>query len=168
MTDLTDELSRDRYCMAMLRSLEYERWVLLVTDGLVIEFAPEVYRDEHVAERESERWAWVLAQGSEARLERPFERRWQIGDHWVRLVPAQLLEDETSETWVGTYWTRDGYPDPEAELFTTRQSARDWVVTPAPGRLPSELHETAWFFAATYRIRGEEEYAVAHLAKVVN
>lgn len=152
----------------MLRGLNYERWVLLVTDGLVIEFAPEVYRDEILAEREGERWAWILAQGNEARLERPFEGRWEIGDHWVRVVPSQLLEDETSETWVCTYWTRDGYPDPEAELFTNRESARDWVVTPAPGRLRSELRETPWFFGATYMVRGEEEYAVAHLAKVVS
>jgi hypothetical protein len=155
--------------MAMLRGgLECERWVLLVTDGLVIEYAPEVYRDEHVAERESERWARILSQGIESKIERPFEGRWEIGDHWVRLVPSQLFEDETSETWVGTYWTRDGYPEPEAALFTSRQSARDWVVTPAAGRLSSGLLETPWYFAATYKIRGEEEYAVAHLAKVVS
>jgi hypothetical protein len=154
--------------MAMLRGRESERWALLVTDGLVIEFPPEVYLDEHLAEREGERWAWILARGNDAGIERPFEGRWEIGDYWIRLVPCQLFEDETSETWVGTYWTCDGYPEPEAALFTTRQSARDWVVTPAPGRLYADLSETPWFLGATYISRGEEEYAVAHLAKVVS
>lgn len=152
--------------MAMLRGLEYERWVLLVTDGLVIAYAPEVYLDERVAEREGERWAWILAGRHGDEIERPFEGRWHIGDRWVHLVPVQLLED-SSETWVATYWTQDGYPDPEAELFTSRETAREWVMTPAEGRTPSEIQETPWFLAATYRIRGDEEYAVAHLAKVV-
>lgn len=144
-----------------------QRWVLLVTEGLVIRYPPEIYHELAVAEREGERWSWLLSIESRTPVERPFEGRWQVGDHWVRLVEADLFEDTAEEIWVGTYWTRDGVPDPEAELFTSREEARGWVIRPMPGRVLHALHELPWSVSTAFQIRDEQEEASAHLAKVV-
>ena len=141
-------------------------WVLLVTDGLTIEFPPELYREHDDAAREAERWARVLSARSGVRIERPFQDRWQVGDEWIRLTPSFLSEDG-HEIWVGTYWTRDGSPEPEAELFADGNEARSWVREPAAGAALVESHETAWSATASYRVRGGEEEAEAHRAKIV-
>lgn len=152
--------------MRMPIAPEPERWVLLVTDGLVIEYAPELFADEIEAEREAERWAWTLSGREGTRVERPFPGRWEIGNHWIRVLPA-VMHEEPAEVWVGMYWTRDGSPDPEAVLFGSRDQAKEWAVTPTAGRLLFELHETPWSIAATYKVRDGEETAVANRAKVV-
>ena len=85
-----------------------QRWVLLVTEGLIIRYPPEIYHERAAAEREGERWAWILSTESSAPIERPFDGRWQVGEHWVRLVDAHVYEETSDEIWVGTYWTRDG------------------------------------------------------------
>ena len=141
-------------------------WVLLVTDGLTVEFPPELYRDHDDAEREAERWARILATRSGASVERPFPDRWEVGDEWIRLV-SSFLPEEGSEIWVGTYWTRDGSPEPEAELFSDRNEAIGWVRESSPGAVRVESHSTAWSTWARYRVRGGEEEGEVHRAKIL-
>jgi hypothetical protein len=143
-----------------------EWWVLVVTDGFTIESPPELYRDHGLAHGEAERWARVLSRRSRAAIERPFEDRWQIGDEWIRLTHTSLPE-EGPEIWVLTYWTRDGYPEPEAELVTDAAEARAWVREARVGAVLLESHDTPWSAAARFRVRGGEEEAEAHRAKVV-
>ena len=143
-----------------------EWWVLLVTDGFTVELPPELYRNRDRAEREGDRWAHLLSVRTGNAIERPFEGRWEIGDHWVRLVDS-FLPEEWPEVWVGTYWGRDGSPEPEAALFTAVADARAWALEPAPGRLAYETHETPWSIAVTYKVRGGDEEAEVHLGKVV-
>jgi hypothetical protein len=143
------------------------RWVLLVTEGLSMAFPAEVYSDERVAEREAERWAWLLSRGGHTRVERPFAGRWEVGDFWIRLVQA-FLHEEGSEIWVGTSWTRHGYPEPEAELFADRSEAKAWAITPPHGGVVSEIHETPWYVSATFKLQGTETDSIVQLAKVVS
>jgi hypothetical protein len=116
-------------------------WVLLVTDGLTVEFAPELYRAHDDAEREAERLARVLSARSQASVERPFQDRWVVGDEWIRLV-SSFLPEEGTEIWIGTYWTRDGSPEPEAELFANGDEAVGWVREPTAGAKLVESHDT--------------------------
>ena len=143
-----------------------EWWVLVVSDGLTIEFPPELYRDHDAARSEAERWARVLSRRSRSPIERPFEDRWQIGDEWIRLTHA-FLPEEGPEIWVITYWTRDGYPEPEADLIAEAAEARAWVLEARAGAVLVEAHDTSWSAAARFRVRGGEEEAEAHRAKVV-
>jgi hypothetical protein len=143
-----------------------EWWVLVVTDGLTIEFPPELYRDRDAARSEAERWARVLSRRSRTPIERPFEDRWQVGDEWIRLTHT-LLPEEGPEIWVLTYWTRDGYPEPEAELIADAAEARAWVLEARAGAVLVESHDTPWSAAARFRVRGGEEEAEAHRSKVV-
>ena len=147
--------------------LEAERWVVLVTDGLTVAYPPEVYVDERAAESEAERWAWLLARDTRRGIERPFEGRWEIGDYWVRMLRVELVEDETGELWVGTHWTRDGFPDPEAAIFVEEAEARAWVMSPGSAHVRTGNHETPWSAGAVHKLRGEEEYSEAHRAKLV-
>lgn len=140
--------------------------VLLVTDGFTVEYPPEVYVDEQTAESEGERWSWLLARDEQARIERPFPGRWEIGDHWVRLIPVRMAED-VDEMWVGTYWTWHGSPGLEAELFANAEAAKEWVLTPPLGGLVVEVLQTPWTVGASYRVRDGQEEAVAHRAKVI-
>lgn len=143
-----------------------ESWVLLVTNGLTVEFPPELYRDRDLAESECERWAYLLSAQSGQPIVRPFEGRWQVADRWIRLVHSFLAEDGT-EVWVGTYWGRDGSPEPEAELFADREDARTWVLEAPPGGVAIETHETRWSAATAYQVRGGQEEAEIHRAKIV-
>lgn len=143
------------------------RWTLLVTTGNVVTYPPEVYTDERVAEREGERWAWILSNAGRVPVERPFPGRWEVGDWWVRLVQA-LLHDESPDIWVGTHWTRHGFPEPEAELFADRAKAKEWAITPPRGGMVYEVHETPWLVAATFKVHGTEEDSIVQLAKVVS
>jgi hypothetical protein len=151
----------------MSTQLEAQRFILLVTDGTVIDYPPEVYADLELAHQEAERWALLLRSRNHARIHRPFRGRWQVGDYWVRVVEA-VIKERSREVWVGTYWTRDGVPEPEAELFATRDEARTWAVDPVPGRIQIGLTESPWLVAVTFRIADDEEYAVVHRGKNVS
>lgn len=140
---------------------------MLVTDGTVIAYPPELYRCRSRAVLETERWAWVLAGEGVLKIERPFEGRWSVADRDVRLVEVDASVTPGAP-WIGTYWTRDGAPDPEAVVLEDEADARAWVrESPRPGLEKPRTFDNAWFSAAVYVVRGEEEYAVAHLAKVV-
>ena len=143
-------------------------WVLLVTGGTVIEYPPEVYDDEDRATAEAERWAWVLSGAGWLEIERPFPERWQVGERDVRLLSLTSDDGTRGPWWIGTFWDRNGSPDPEALLLSGRDDALAWVRRPPAGGDPAvETQEMPWFVSATYLSRGEEEYAVAHLAKLV-
>lgn len=144
-----------------------EWWVLLVTNGLTVSYPPELYREYEHAEREGNRWAHILSARTGEPVERPFAGRWQIGDYWVRLVYS-FLPEEGSEIWVGTYWSRDGSPEPEAALFADALDARAWVLEPPAGAIRIETNETRWSAAARYGVRGGEEQAEAHCAKAIS
>ena len=130
-------------------------------------YPAEIYAGERVAEREGERWAWILSEGGRVAVERPFPGRWEVGDIWIRLVQTSLHED-SSEIWVGTHWTRHGYPEPEAELFADRAEAKDWAVTPPTEGVLLRVYETPWLVSATYKVRDTEEDSIVQLAKVVS
>jgi hypothetical protein len=139
------------------------QWVILVTDGSVIEYPPEAYLSEKAARSEARRWAWIISGMGWLPVEEPAEDRWAVGDRDVRLVHA-VGEGE----WVGTFWTWDGYPDPEAILLHDRAAARAWVTAPVNEVLaPVGVEENDWMIVATFDRKGEEAYAVAHLLKPV-
>ena len=138
---------------------------MLVTDGTVIEYRPEVYVSEELAALEAERWAWILSGGGWREIDRPFEGRWQVGDKSIRLVRS-FVQDQHEQVWVGTYWGRSGVPEPEAELFSQRDGARAWALDPLPGAMTVDVHETPWYCGVTYLVRGAEEYAVVHRGKL--
>jgi hypothetical protein len=166
VTDLTDATARSWVDNDERPSVVPILWVLLVTEGMVIRFAPELYTEKSIGAREAERWAWTLARDAQVRVERPFGGRWEVGECSVRLVETPL-EEEPADPWVGTYWTRDGYPEPEAIILPSADAARDWVFTSPPGRRLADVIETPWLLAVTYEVRGGKEEAVVQLAKVV-
>jgi hypothetical protein len=133
---------------------------------MAMAYPAEVYSDVHVAEREAERWAWILSAGGRDAVDRPFAGRWEIGETWIRLVESEI-DDEPSEIWVGTHWTRDGYPEPDAALFGGRAEATTWVTTPPTVGVLSSLHVTPWLVAAEFAVLGDEEESVVQLAKVL-
>jgi hypothetical protein len=142
-------------------------WVLFVTDGTIIAYPPELYRNRERAELEAERWAWFLSGEGVLDIQRPFDGRLIVGDRDVRLIQVESSM-AIDNPWVGTHWTRDGYPDPEAIVLLGEEEAREWVrERPQDGAQPSHVFETPWFEVAVFQVRGEEEYAVAHLAKVI-
>lgn len=132
-------------------------WIVLVTDGTVIEYPPEAYESEELARDEARRWGWIVSGMGWLPVTEQSDR-WSVGDRDVRLVRA-----EGEGSWVGTFWTWDGYPDPEAALLRDRRSAREWAVAPLFGSLePMSVEENDWMVVATYERKGEEAYAVAH------
>ena len=135
-------------------------WILLITDGVVIEYAPEAYPTRDAAEYEARRWAWILSGMGWLAIDQPFPDRWSVGDRAVRLVKA-----EGQGAWVGTFWTWDGYPDPEAVLFPHLDEARSWASALLHGLEPSRIEENEWSLVATFERGGEEAYAVAHRLK---
>lgn len=141
-------------------------WVVIVTDGTVIEFAPELYPSHDRALREARRWAWLLSAGSDIEIVEPFEGRLEVGIRDVRIVEVERPES-ASEPWIGTFWTSDGYPDPEAVVLDDRPDAEQWVSSPLHGMPPESINRSPWHLAATFLVRGQEAYAVAHLAKVI-
>jgi hypothetical protein len=151
-----------------MESGEVNAWVLLITDGTVIEYPPELYRSYQRASFEAERWAWVLSGAGWREIERPFGGRWSIGDKDVRLVPVDTEAPSANEFWVGTFWTRDGAPNPEAIVLANREEAEDWVTAPPEGAA-SSVPETSlpWLLSVTHRRGEHEECSVAHRAKVV-
>ena len=141
--------------------LPMSAWVILVTDGTVIEYAPESYAAEEQARDEAQRWAWILSGMGWLPIEESAPDRWVVGDRDVRLVHV-----DGEGTWVGTFWTWDGYPDPEATLLADRIEARSWVAAPLHGSLePVTIEENDWMIVATFERKEEEAYAVAHRLK---
>jgi hypothetical protein len=135
-------------------------WIVLITDGTVIEYPPEVYSSEDLARDEARRWAWILSGMGWLPVEED-GNRWSVRDRDVRLVQV-----EGQGSWVGTFWTWDGYPDPEATLLRDRGQAREWVVSPLHAALkPVSIEENEWMVVATFDRKGEEAYAVAHRVK---
>jgi len=142
--------------------------ILLITDGTVIEHAPEIYLSEERARMEAERWAWNLAAGDPRRISVPFDGRWQVGDRDVRLVSQPWPVHTDAQPWVGTYWTEDGYPDPEAVLLWGYRDARMWVLEPPHGlTAPAEIIERRWLIVATFPRLDDYSFAVAYMAKLV-
>ena len=142
-------------------------WVVLVTDGTVVSYPPEIYDSSSRASLEAERWAWLSSGEGLVEIDRPFEGRWGIGERDVRLVQARRVGD-VAAPWVGTYWTRHGVPDPEAVILDGEVDARAWVrEPPSDGLDEPRTFDTPWSSTAIYVVHGEEEYAVAHLAKVI-
>jgi hypothetical protein len=96
-------------------------------------------------------------------IEELSDDRWTVGDRDVRLVRV-----DGEGGWVGTFWTWDGYPDPEATLLQDRKNAKAWVTAPIHDVLnPIAVEESDWMIVATFDRGGEEAYAVAHLLKLV-
>jgi hypothetical protein len=142
------------------------RWVLLHTEGTAMTYPAEVYADQERAVFEAERWADILAAERRVPVVRPFTGRWEVGDVWIRLVPADL-PDRVRDLWVGTHWTHHGFPEPEAALFGDAEEARSWAIEqPLSGSLV-ETYESPWSFAAVFRLGDEEEHSYVQRAKVV-
>lgn len=138
-------------------------WVILITDGTVIEYPPEAYETAEQARDEAQRWAWIISGMGWLPIEEPADDRWVVGDRDVRVVQA-----DGEGAWVGTFWTWDGYPDPEAMLLRDRLEARAWVTSPLHGVLePISQEENDWMIVATFERKEEEAYAVAHRLKRV-
>jgi hypothetical protein len=143
-------------------------WVVLVTDGTIIEYPPELYESRERARVEAGRWAWILSDYGQFPIRQPFDNRWEAGIRDIRLVDVGVPKASNRHPWIGTFWTTDGYPDPEAVLLEGRDDAMAWAKEPLIGGLsPTAFTETTWSLAATFVIRGEESYAVAHMAKIV-
>ncbi|HEY6564997.1 MAG TPA: hypothetical protein VIY86_10905 [Pirellulaceae bacterium] len=143
-------------------------WVLFVTDGMVLEFAPELYSDPQLGLLEAERWALYLSFDVATDVRRPFEGRWEVGHRDIRLVRTVTdWREPTPEWWIGTHWTRFGYPDPEAWLFPNRAEASAWATQDLNGERPhgvviGEDEVSALFFEGD-----KEERSSVTRAKVV-
>jgi hypothetical protein len=138
------------------------RWVILVTDGVVIAYAPELYGALGHATFEARRWADALSRGLVG-VQEVTPDRLDVGDFAVRIVSV-----EGDGEWVGTFWSWDGYPDPEAVLFATREQARDWACADLDSGLsPTRIEESEWLVSATFIRSGEEAYATVHRLKRV-
>jgi len=146
---------------------QIDAWVVLVTDGTVLEVAPEVFVNETLARLSAENWAWFLSSGGEFHVGQPFDGRFQVGHRDVRVVRTVFPSVDAAEMWVGTHWTEDGYPDPEATLLPGPEAARTWVIAPIAGVAPVEIHASRWHVAATFRQGDEEAYSVAYAAKFI-
>jgi hypothetical protein len=142
-------------------------WVVLVTDGTVLESAPELYVDRHLAMRFADNWAWFLSARGEFRVDRPFEDLIRVGQWDIRVIETALPANRR-EFWVGMHWTEDGYPDPEAVVFGDRESAVGWATAPISGIIPTELQQSVWHAAAKFSRRSSEvAHSVVYLAKAV-
>ncbi len=145
-----------------------KRWVVMITDGTVIAFPPEIYEVQEAAVSEAERWRQTLAHLKGHEVETGEGPPWEVGDLMVRLVQLGGSAAQLDGAWIGTYWTADGYPDPEALLLADRTAALAWVLEPPAGFEPAiDVNASQWFVSATYMDRGEETYAVASQARQI-
>lgn len=64
-------------------------FVLLITDGRDLEYAPELYLDRSLATEEASRWAWFLGEYGSWPVRSSIGDRWQVGIHEVLLVSAR-------------------------------------------------------------------------------
>jgi hypothetical protein len=142
-------------------------WALLITDGTVVEFAPELYSSRNIAVDEARRWAWLLSAEGGVEITEPFDGRIRVGIRDVRIVEIGTPDQKVVEPWVGSFWSTSGYPDPEAVMLSGFAQAREWVTSPIRGLTPVTVGSTPWHIGATFVIRGEEAYAVAQKAKVI-
>jgi hypothetical protein len=143
-------------------------WVLIITDGTVVEFPIEIYTSHSAGVREAERWAWTLAGQGEIQIDRPFTDRWTVGVRDVRLVGSEAGRFSIDEEWwVGTHWTADGYPDPEAHLLNGRSAATAWVLQEPSSQRLNSSEEREWSIAATFGQGDDESISIASLAKVI-
>ncbi len=129
-------------------------------------YPAEVYAQGARAVQEAERWAAILAAESRSPIERPFPDRWEVGDLSIRLART-ARPSSTSDLWVGTHWTRHGYPEPEAVLFESETAAREWALGPLPSGAPVEVHDTPWSRDVVFRLADEGECSQVQRAKVV-
>lgn len=144
-------------------------WTLLVTDGTLLDFPPELYLDHLLAVREARRWAESLTMGQPGLVRQPFEGRWEVGPRDVRLVQVDIPTPWPGRhPWVGTHWTSDGYPDPEATLLSGRDQAKQWVESPLRGLDPDDISDQGHELVAVFRAGEEEEYSRATRLKQVS
>lgn len=149
-------------------SRPHELFAVIVTEGVALEYPPELYETRSQATLEAERWAWILSGTGWLEVERPFDGRWTVGERDVRLLRVVADRESRDGYWIGQYWTKDGVPDPEALMLGSRDEAQNWVMESPPGADSAiETIEMPWFLSATYRFGEEEAYAVASLAKFV-
>lgn len=142
-------------------------WVCLVTDGTVIEYPPELYASRTLAHMEARRWAWNLSSDGQFPVRERDAGGWQAGFRDIRLVEVDAQPRLTAVPWIGTHWTDNGYPEPEAVVFEDEREAKAWATEPLRGIAATSIDESEWHVAATYEIRDGEAYSVAHRAKVI-
>ena len=141
-------------------------WVLMITEGTVLAFPPEIYETDNHAMREAARWRQTVSKPGHGLPDPDDGPPWDVGDFMVRLIKLSVAPVDFDDSWVASYWTTDGYPDPEAVLLADRAAALEWVMEPPAGfGPPIETFQSELFVASTYLDRGEEAYAVAHVAK---
>jgi hypothetical protein len=63
-------------------------FVLLITDGRDVEYAPELYLDRLLAMEEAVRWAWFLGEYGSWPVKSTARERWQVGIHEILLMSA--------------------------------------------------------------------------------
>jgi predicted dehydrogenase len=130
--------------------------------------APEVYEDLQRAELEAQRWAWTIGGSTIPSLEVELSRGVLVGDHMIRAIEHHA--EDWPFSWLGTYWTIEGLPDPPAISFEGEDEARTWAMSPIAGAQPIAVISTPWSVRAVFAIQssGAEEIAEAHLVKVVS
>ena len=75
---------------------------------------------------------------------------------------------EAKDAWVGTHWTRHGYPEPDGVFLKSRQVARHWVESPpASDQKSGVLHEGEWVISCSFGTGDREEESVAHRLKIM-
>ena len=143
--------------------------IILILIFTIVEYAPEIYRSHVSGIREARRWASILASEEQMHVEYPFEDRWEVGNRDVRLV-STICEttggDPSFAPWVGTHWTVDGYPDPEAIVLGNREAAYRWVLEPPGSSNPRDVDDDEWTISAAFGSPANPSYSVAHLGKV--
>ena len=142
-------------------------WVVLVTDGRRLRFAPEVYPTQLRAEREAYRWGWFLAGGEEAKIQVVGEHHWRIGRTRVHLVPAQVREIPlASELWVGVCWGPDGQLAATGVLLD-KFKAMAWLRSiPSDPNIKSGTKDHTMYLSRTVKRYDGELTGHAYQAKV--
>ena len=100
-------------------------WVVLVTEGRRLRFAPEVYPTQLRAEREAYRWGWFLAGGVEAKIQIVDEHHWRIGRTRVHSSPRKSVRF----LWRPNFgWASAGDPmDSSRRLACFSTGTRRWL-----------------------------------------
>jgi hypothetical protein len=143
-------------------------WLLIVTDGLAIEFPPEIYLSEREANRGGEFWSWVLSGPDRSEVDLPFPGRWQVGFRDIRLSTCEVDDlDVGVGWWAGIHWTSHGFPDPEGVVLRGRDDARAWCIAPLDGDPPDSVRESDWMIEAEFPGHDVPETSVVARAKVV-
>ncbi len=75
-------------------------YAIIVTDGVALEYPPELYETHARARLEAERWAWILSGTGWLEVDNPFEGRRRVADRDVRLVLVTLEREAKGELWV--------------------------------------------------------------------